>query len=86
MTSKPSKKAPAKKAPAKKAPAKKVAWPCPPPEPATQPAPQPAPQPYTDVTRVLFENQTAMRNKTREGWQPFAVDGGWVYLMRKETK
>jgi|DEB0MinimDraft_6_1074348.scaffolds.fasta_scaffold00869_5 hypothetical protein len=65
-------KKPTKKA-AKKATKKAVA-PTPPP---------PKREPVWDVKRAQFDMQNRWRPVIEDGYEPFAIDGGWLYLRKK---
>jgi len=35
-----------------------------------------------DIVKVLYDKQLQLRKKTADGYVPFAVDSGWVYLKK----
>lgn len=63
------------KKPAKKAAKKAV-------KKAAAPTPPAAPKPAWAIERALFDNQHRVQARILEGYEPFAVDSGWVYLKK----
>ena len=35
-----------------------------------------------DIVKVLYDKQIQLRKKTADGYVPFSVDSGWVYLKK----
>ena len=50
---------------------------------AVAPTPPPPPEPAWDVQRAQFDQQYRWRNYIADGYEPFAADGGWMYLRKK---
>ena len=63
------------KKPAKKA-AKKTT------KKAAAPPPPPKREPVWDVKRGQFESQVRWMPLVKDGYEPFAVDSGWIYLRK----
>jgi len=50
---------------------------------AAAPTPPPKPEPAWDVQRAQFDQQYRRKNYIVDGYEPFAADGGWLYLRKK---
>ena len=50
---------------------------------AVAPTPPPPPEPAWDVQRAQFDQQYRWKGYIVDGYEPFAADGGWLYLKKK---
>lgn len=50
---------------------------------AAAPTPPPPPEPAWDVQRAQFDQQYRWKGYIVDGYEPFAADGGWLYLKKK---
>ena len=50
---------------------------------AAAPTPPPPPEPAWDVQRAQFDQQYRWKSYIVDGYEPFAADGGWLYLRKK---
>jgi len=50
---------------------------------AVAPTPPSQRKPAWDVQRAQFDMQNRWRPIIEDGYEPFAVDGGWLYLKKK---
>ena len=49
---------------------------------AAAPPPPPKREPVWNVKRGQFESQNRWLPLLEDGWEPFAVDSGWIYLRK----
>ena len=50
---------------------------------AVAPTPPPQRDPVWNVQRAQFDMQNRWRPIIEDGYEPFAIDGGWMYLRKK---